>query len=197
MCSFTWPIFDCIYVHNFPSSSVGKESACNAGDPGSIPGLEDPLEKGSAPHSSVLGLPWWLSWLRIHLQCETPGFDPGMGRSPGEGNCYPPQYSGLEISMDCIVHVVTKSQTQPGDFHFHHNYFFHSPVHGHLAYFHVQAIVNSAAINTGVHVSLLIMACSGYMPSSEIVRSYGSFIPSILRNIHIVLHSGCMNLLSH
>ena len=30
----------------FPDSSVGKESACNAGDPGSIPGSEDPLEKG-------------------------------------------------------------------------------------------------------------------------------------------------------
>ena len=40
----------------FPSSSAGKESACNAGDPGSIPGLEDPLEKGKAAHSSILGL---------------------------------------------------------------------------------------------------------------------------------------------
>ena len=33
-----------------------------AGDPGSIPGSEDPLEKGQATHSSVLGLPLWLSW---------------------------------------------------------------------------------------------------------------------------------------
>ena len=46
----------------FPDSSVGKESACNAGDPGSIPGREDPLEKGLATHSSILGLPSWLSW---------------------------------------------------------------------------------------------------------------------------------------
>ena len=45
----------------FPSSSAGKESACNAGDPGSIPGSEDPLEKGKAAHSSILGLPLWLS----------------------------------------------------------------------------------------------------------------------------------------
>ena len=36
---------------------------------------------------------------------------PGLGRTPGEGKGYPLQYSGLENSMDCIVHGVTKSQT--------------------------------------------------------------------------------------
>ena len=36
---------------------------------------------------------------------------PGLGRSPGEGNGYPLQYSGLENSMDCTVHGVAKSQT--------------------------------------------------------------------------------------
>ena len=55
-----------------PCGSAGKESACSAGDLGSIPGL---------------------------------------GRSPGEGKGYPLQYSGLENSMDCMVHGVTKSQT--------------------------------------------------------------------------------------
>ena len=44
------------------------------------------------------------------------GLIPGLGRSPGEGNSYPLQYSGLENSMQCIVHGVAKS-----DFHF---YFF-------------------------------------------------------------------------
>ena len=43
---------------------------------------------------------------------------PGLGRSPGEGNSYPLQYSGLENSMDSIVHGVAKSQTQLSDFHF-------------------------------------------------------------------------------
>ena len=38
----------------FPGSSTGKESACNAGDLGSILGWEDPLEKGTATHSSIL-----------------------------------------------------------------------------------------------------------------------------------------------
>ena len=62
----------------FPGGSIGKESACNVGDLGLIPGL---------------------------------------GRSPGEGNGYPLQYSGLENSMDCIVHGITKTRTQPSDFH--------------------------------------------------------------------------------
>ena len=37
---------------------------------------------------------------------------PGLGRSPGEEKGYPFQYSGLENSMDCIVHGVAKSQTR-------------------------------------------------------------------------------------
>ena len=40
------------------------------------------------------------------------GSIPGLGRSPGEGNGYPLQHSGLQNSMDCIVHGVTKSQTR-------------------------------------------------------------------------------------
>ena len=38
----------------FPGGSAGKESTCNVGDLGSSPGLEDPLEKGEATHSSIL-----------------------------------------------------------------------------------------------------------------------------------------------
>ena len=41
----------------------------------------------------------------------------GLGRSPGEGNGYPFQYSGLENSTDYVVHGVTKSQTRLSDFH--------------------------------------------------------------------------------
>ena len=44
---------------------------------------------------------------------------PGLGRSPGEKNSYPLQYSGLENSMLCIVHGVTKSQTRVSKLHFH------------------------------------------------------------------------------
>ena len=47
------------------------------------------------------------------------GSIPGLGRSPGEGNCYPFQYSCLENSMDCIAYGVTKNWTQLSDFHFY------------------------------------------------------------------------------
>ena len=47
-----------------------------------------------------------------------------------------------------------------------------------LSCFHILAIVNTAAMNTVVHVYFSIMISSGYMPSSEIAGSYGSFIPS-------------------
>ena len=46
------------------------------------------------------------------------GSIPGLGRSPGEGKGYPHRYSGLENSMDCIVHGVAKSWTRLSDFHF-------------------------------------------------------------------------------
>ena len=59
-----------LVIYGLPCGSAGKESACNAGDLASIPGL---------------------------------------GRSPGEGKGYPLQYSGLENSMDCIIHGVAES----------------------------------------------------------------------------------------
>ena len=55
--------------------------------------------------------------VRIHLQCRRPGFDPWVGQYSGEGNGYLLQYSGLENSMNCIVHGVIKSGTRLSDFH--------------------------------------------------------------------------------
>ena len=66
-------------ILSFPGGSAGKESACNAVDLGSVPGL---------------------------------------GRSPGEGNGYPLQYSGQESSVDSIVHGIAKSPTGLSGFHF-------------------------------------------------------------------------------
>ena len=60
----------------------------------------------------------------------------------------------------------------------YHNFFIHSYVDGHLGCFHVLAIVNSAAMNNGIHVSFSISVSSGYMPRSRIAGLYGGFIPS-------------------
>ena len=78
VCFLGGHVLNYVYV-GFPHGSAGEESACNAGDLGSIP---------------------------------------GFGRSFGEGNSYPLQYSGLENSVDCIVHGVAKCWTQLSDFHF-------------------------------------------------------------------------------
>ena len=82
-------------------------------------GREDPLEKGQATHSSILGLPLWLAGKESACNAGDLGSIPGLERSPGEGKGYPFQYSGLENSMDCIIHGVPKSRTRLSDFRFH------------------------------------------------------------------------------
>ena len=112
---------------------------------------EDPLEKGMATHSSILGLPWWLSWKRIYLQCRSPWFNSwvrkipwrrewlsapvflgfscgsaskesactvgdlglisGLGRSPGEGNGYPLQYSWASLVVQLVKNLPAMRET--------------------------------------------------------------------------------------
>ena len=72
-----------------------------------------------------------------------------------------------------------------------------SSVDVHLACFHVLALVNRAAINLRVHVSISREVLSGYMPKSGIAQSYGSSIYSFLRYLHPVLPSGYTSLHSH
>ena len=119
----------------FPHSSVGKESACNARDPGSIPGLGSSTGEGKKklptpvfwPRELVHGVAKsWTALSNFHFHLGFPcasadkestcnagdlGSIPGFGRSPGEGKGYLLQYSGLENSRDCIVNGVAKSWT--------------------------------------------------------------------------------------
>ena len=79
----------------------------------------------------------------------------------------------------------------------YHSFLVHSSADGHLGCFQVLIVINSAAMNIGVHVSLSILVSSVCMSSSGIFGSYGSSISIFLRNLHIVLHSGCASLHSY
>ena len=58
----------------------------------------------------------------------------------------------------------------------YHNFFIHSSVDGHLGCFHVLFVVNSAAVNNGIHASLSVLVSLGCMPRSGFAGSYGGFL---------------------
>ena len=117
------PLLPMTMIEDFPCNSAGKESTCNAGDPGLIPGLGRSPEDGigyplryswAYPIAQLVKIPsamcdtwvWSLCW-EYPLEKERATHSRVL------------QYSGLENSVDCIVHGVPKSQTWLSCFHFH------------------------------------------------------------------------------
>ena len=91
----------------FPGGSDGKESACNARGTGLIPGLgRFPWRRAWQPTPVFLGFPCGSAGKESTYNAGDLTSINGLGRSPGEGNSYPLEYSGLENSMDCVVHGV-------------------------------------------------------------------------------------------
>ena len=69
-------------IVGFPDSSVGKESTCNAGDPGLIPGSGRSTGEETGYPLQCSWAILWLSWYKIRLQCGRSGFDPWVGKIP-------------------------------------------------------------------------------------------------------------------
>ena len=115
-----WFLILIFFAQELPWCSAGKEPTCNAGDPGLIPGSGRSTGEGRRlPTPVFLGFPGGSAGKESACSAGDLGSVPGLGRSPGEGKGYPLQYSGLENSLDFVVHGVAESQTWLSDFHFH------------------------------------------------------------------------------
>ena len=101
----------------FPDSSVSKESTCKCQFDSWVRKI--PWRRHRLPIPVFLGFPCGSAGKESTHNAGHLGLIPGLERFPREKKGKILQYSGLENSMDCIVHGVAKSQAQLRDFHFH------------------------------------------------------------------------------
>ena len=112
---------------DFPDSPAGKESACSAGDPGSIPGSGRSPGKGMGFPLKYSWATCWLRWKRFHLQCGRPEFDPLVGKIRWKRAWQPTpvflpgEFHGQRSLADYSPWVA-KSQTRLSDFHLFYFY---------------------------------------------------------------------------
>ena len=84
----------------------------------------------------------------MSLQCRRPGFYPWIGTIPWRREGYPLQYSGLENSIDCIVHGVAKCRTQLSNFHLLTYIYIYKPLSAHLTVNSLKEFPGSSMIRT-------------------------------------------------
>ena len=109
-----WNIFHSSFLNTylgFPDSSVGKESVCNAGDPGLIPGLGRSAGEGTGYPSQFLGFSCGSAGKESTCNVGHLYLIPGLGRSAGEGIGYPLQYPWASLVAQLVKNVPALQET--------------------------------------------------------------------------------------
>ena len=117
---------------------------------------EGRLEKGQVTHSSVLGLPRWLSWEIIHLQCRRPGSNPWVAKIPWRRERLPTPVFWPGEFLGCIVHGVAESRTRLTGFHFHFSFLPENPPLPRLGGHHSLGSLSTLFIGSFTSTCLLL-----------------------------------------